>query len=167
MRIGSRIVKTAIGAGLAMYIAQWLGLNFYSSAGIIAILCIETTKMRSLKVAMSRGFSGVMGILFGGVLFSLLGYSPLVFAILIVLLLPVLIKLKINSGFVTSVVILIHIYNDQQISWSVIGNELALISIGVGIALILNSFMPNLQKDLGTYQAKIESHFRTILHQVR
>lgn len=43
-KIGYRTLKTALGTALAIYIAQMLGLQNYSAAGIITILCIQVTK---------------------------------------------------------------------------------------------------------------------------
>lgn len=56
-KIGYRTVKTAIGTGAAVFIAQLLGLEFYSSAGILVILCVQNTKRKSLQVSLHRFFS--------------------------------------------------------------------------------------------------------------
>lgn len=165
MKIGSRILKTAAGAGLAMYIAQLLGLNFYGSAGIITILCLETSKRRSLSQAINRTLACFLALLVGGVLFELAGYNPLTFSILILIFLPILIQMHLNGGFITSVVILLHIYTLKTISVPIITNEVLLVLIGTIIALILNSFMPNLEKQLSTIQEEIETRFKTILYE--
>lgn len=43
-KIGYRTIKTALGATLAIIIAQMLSLEYFSAAGIITILCIQVTK---------------------------------------------------------------------------------------------------------------------------
>jgi uncharacterized membrane protein YgaE (UPF0421/DUF939 family) len=163
VKIGIRTFKTAVGSGLAMYIAHLLGLNFYGSAAILTILCMETTKMRSLKTSFNRSAACVVGLVIGGLFFEIVGYSPLTFAVFILLFLPLLIQLKIKDGFITSIVIILHIYTLGKINDAIIINELKLILVGSGVALILNSFMPRLDKELGIYQEKIEASFKKIL----
>lgn len=53
-KIGYRTVKTALGTGAAVFIAQLLGLEFYSSAGILVILCVQNTKRKSVQVSLHR-----------------------------------------------------------------------------------------------------------------
>ena len=36
------------------FIAQLIGLEFYSSAGILVILCVQNTKRKSLQVSLHR-----------------------------------------------------------------------------------------------------------------
>lgn len=45
--MGTRTIKTAIGAGLVIWGASLLQLEFATFAGIIVIMCIEKTKRRS------------------------------------------------------------------------------------------------------------------------
>ena len=42
-RIGMRTIKTAIGATLAILIAQFMGLKYALSAGIITVLGVQRT----------------------------------------------------------------------------------------------------------------------------
>lgn len=165
MKIGIRTQKTAIGSGLSIFIAQLLDLQFYGSAGILTILCIERTKAKSLQTAFNRTAACLIGLILGGILFQIFGYTPLIFAILILILIPILVALRIQGGFITSIVIILHIYSLQKISVPIIRNELLLIVIGIGIALIMNSFMPSLNRDLTAYQKKIEESFKKILYE--
>lgn len=43
---GYRTIKTAVGAGLAIWIASLLDLEFATFAAIIVIMCIEKTKKK-------------------------------------------------------------------------------------------------------------------------
>jgi uncharacterized membrane protein YgaE (UPF0421/DUF939 family) len=70
--------------------------------------------------------------------------------------------LRIKGGFITSIVIILHIYILGKINEAIIINELELILVGSGVPLILNSFMPRLDKELGTYQEKMEVSFKKI-----
>ncbi|WP_441351489.1 aromatic acid exporter family protein [Tuberibacillus sp. Marseille-P3662] len=165
MKIGIRTLKTAIGSGLAIFIAQLMGLQFYGSAGILTILCIEKTKVKSIQTMLHRSAGCLVGMVISGIIFEILGYHPLTFTLLIIILIPVLVKLRIQGGFITSIVIILHIYSLENISLSIVENELFLIIIGCGTALILNSFMPNLENELSQYQKEIEANFKKILYE--
>lgn len=165
MKIGLRTVKTALGVGLSVWLAELLHLNFSASAAIIAILCLERTKKRSIQTSLNRFFACVLGLGISSVFFSLLGYHFYVFTIYILLFIPLLVRLKIQSGFVTSVVIALHIYMLKSVTKPIIINEIEIILIGIGVAILLNSYMPNLEKELKEIQEEIENRFKTILFQ--
>ena len=87
-RIGYRTVKSAIGATAAIMLAQYLGLHNFVSAGIIAILCIQATKRKSLEASWGRILSCLIAMVFSIVLFEAIGYYPLVIGIILLLFYP-------------------------------------------------------------------------------
>ncbi|WP_332632079.1 aromatic acid exporter family protein [Halalkalibacter flavus] len=165
-RIGYRTLKTAVGAGLAVAIAQGLNLDFYGSAAIITILCISVTRRDSLKVSWARVVSCIIGMMISGVLFEVIGYQPWTLALIMILFIPIVVKLKMNEGIATSSVIILHLYTVGNMSLALIFNELLIIIIGVGIALLMNLYMPNSDQALRMYHKEIEEHFKTILHEL-
>ena len=58
MIIGYRTIKTAIGIALSISIAQWMGLQYYTAAGIITMICIKTTKKQSYSNSYKNRSSG-------------------------------------------------------------------------------------------------------------
>lgn len=160
--VGFRTIKTAIGTALSIAVAQWLGLTFYASAGILTLLCIKRTRKRSYKSARDRFFACLIGLLFSGLLFEVIGYMPWTVAAVLLLVIPVNLFLKTNEGIVTSTVIIFHVYSLNMISLSIVGNELALITIGIGFALIVNLYMPNVEIELIKYRQEVEENFRRI-----
>lgn len=165
MKIGSRVLKTAIGTGISIFIAQILGLTFYSAAGIITILCIKTTKKESMKAAGERFLACIIGLFFAGLFFEWLGYYPWVISLILLLIIPVCVRIRVVDGIVTSFVIILHVYIIKRFNPEVIWNELTLMIIGIGIALVFNLYMPSLEKELKTYQEKIEDNFKQIFTQ--
>lgn len=161
--MGYRTIKTAVGAGLAMWIAIMLQLEFATFAAIIVIMCIETTKKKTLYTIKDKLFATILSLILGMVAFELLGYHPIVFALFILLFMPILVKTRIQSGFITSMVVLLHIYTVQEASLDIFFNELAIITIGFAIALLVNSIMPNFKKDIETLKFQIEEKYSTIL----
>ncbi|GAA4716505.1 aromatic acid exporter family protein [Brevibacillus fulvus] len=165
MKIGYRTLKTAIGAAIAILIAEQLGLRFPSAAGVIAILCIQVTRKRSVSAAVNRLLASWVGLLLSFVFFSLLGYHPLTLMLLLLVFLPVLVKFKITDGFVSSVVVLLHIYSMRQFTPGIVLNEVCLMLIGVGVALLMNLYMPNIEKELQELQKELEQNFAKILRE--
>ncbi|WP_409306041.1 aromatic acid exporter family protein [Peribacillus sp. SCS-155] len=165
-RIGYRTIKTALGTALAIIIAQFFDLHNFPSAGIIAILCIQVTKKKSLSASWSRFQACILAMGFSAVLFELLAYNPIVIGLLLLLFIPTTVMLKINEGIVTSSVIILHLYSAGDITWKLLMNETALIIIGIGVALIMNLYMPSLENKLVEYQIRIEKNFSIILMEI-
>ncbi len=68
-RLGMRTIKTALGATLAILVAQALGLKYALSAGIITVLSVQNTKQKSVEIAKLRLYSTVLALLLSGILF--------------------------------------------------------------------------------------------------
>ena len=161
--MGYRTIKTAIGAGLAIWIASLLDLEFATFAAIIVIMCIEKTKKKTLITMKEKFFASLLSLFLGALLFEVLGYYPIVFALFILLFVPILVRVHIQGGFVTSMVVVLHVYTVEDANWAMFLNELYIIFIGMGIVLLVNSFMPNFKRDIETFKNEIEQKFEAIL----
>ncbi|WP_251551636.1 aromatic acid exporter family protein [Neobacillus muris] len=166
LKIGYRTVKTAIGAAAAISIAQFFGLNSFASAGIITILCVQNSKKKSLQAAYARFFACMLAIAFSFIFFEMIAYHPVVIGLLLLVFIPITVWLKVSEGIVTSTVIILHLYTGKHISLVVVSNEIALIVIGIGVALLVNLYMPSLDTKLKKYQVEIEDNFRTIFQEM-
>ncbi|WP_144569132.1 aromatic acid exporter family protein [Bacillus pseudomycoides] len=165
-RIGYRTVKTAVGTGAAVFIAQLFGLEFYSSAGILVILCVQNTKRKSLQASLQRFLACLLSMVFSFCIFETIGYTPLAISLLLLTFIPTAVMLKIQEGIVTSSVIVMHLYSLKHITWLAIGNEIAILTIGISVALLVNMYMPSAEKKLKRYQEKVEWNFKTILFEM-
>ncbi|PEJ52131.1 hypothetical protein CN692_22370 [Bacillus sp. AFS002410] len=165
-RIGSRIVKTALGSAAAIFIAQTVGIHFYGSAGTITILCIQPTKKRSLDTAWRRFTACVLIILFCIFFFHIFGYTPLAIGLLLLFFIPFLVALRIQEGVLTSTVIMLHLYGLKKITIPIILDELTVIVIGIGVALLCNLYMPSLDDQVKSFKVKIDSKFCFIFEKI-
>ncbi|KQL47187.1 hypothetical protein AN963_12310 [Brevibacillus choshinensis] len=136
---------------------------FPASAGIITILCIQVTVKQSFRTVGNRILASLLGLGIGMALFALLGYSPLAIMLAILIFLPLAVRFGIQEGFISSMVVMMHLYSSQRMDAALIANELALLLIGVGVALIVNLYMPSLDKELKTMQGQVEKNFVRIL----
>lgn len=166
MKVGYRTVKTAVGTPIAIWIAQLLSLTNFASAGILTILCIQNTRKRSIVSASSRFAACLLAMLFSFAIFETLGYHPLTIGLMLILFIPATIKLNIKEGIVTSSVIILHLYSYQHIDITSIVNETLLIVVGIGVALILNLYMPSLEGKLKDKQLAVEQNFQIILKEI-
>ncbi len=162
-RIGFRTIKTAIGMALGVIICKLLGLDNYASAAILVVLCVKNTRVKSLQAASARFFSCMLGLLFSYLFFTHLGFNPVVLGLLVLVFIPVTVMFGIEEGVVTSCVIILHCFNFGYINRHVIINEITLIVVGLGIALLLNLYMPDLSMRLNEYKKEIEAEFQVIV----
>lgn len=166
MRIGYRTIKTAIGTPIAIFIAQSLQLLNASSAGIITILCIQPTKKKSLQASWERFLACMIAMFLSGLFFELFGYNPFIIGLLLLVFIPTVVKVKAQSGIVTSSVIILHIYSAEKFTAQLLINEIGLITIGVGVALFMNLYMPSVESKLDEYVRDIETNFTKIFTEI-
>ncbi|KPN89718.1 hypothetical protein AO843_07365 [Lysinibacillus sp. ZYM-1] len=164
--IGYRTLKTAIGAAIAIAIAQYFDLASYASAGILTILCVQPTKKKSIHAAYTRLVASIVAMIFAFMSFELFSYQPLTLAGMLILFIPTIVSLKVADGFISSVVIIMHIYAAKSFSMELVYNELALMVIGYGTGIAINMYMPDIQKELNYYRVKIEELYSKIFLEI-
>ena len=164
--IGYRTLKTATGAAIAIAIAQYFELASYASAGILTILCVQPTKKKSLHAAYTRFVASIIGMLYAFLSFELFSYHPFTLAGMLIIFIPTIVSLKVADGFVSSAVIIMHIYAAEKFSWTLVSNEFALMAIGYGTGIAINMYMPDIQKELNYYRVKIEELYSKIFLEI-
>ncbi|MBI5975324.1 aromatic acid exporter family protein [Staphylococcus canis] len=163
-RIGFRTIKTAVGMALGVIVAKFFGLDNYASSAILVVLCIKDTKMNSLHAIISRFISCLIAIGFGSLVFSLLGQHAWVLGVIVLFFIPLTVMINMQEGVVTSIVILLHLFNAQTINVHLMINELLLLIVGLSIAFLMNTIMPSFDKELEKYKNEIEKQFTNIFY---
>ncbi|WP_050180788.1 aromatic acid exporter family protein [Domibacillus robiginosus] len=166
IKIGYRTAKTALGIAISILIAEWIGLHNSASAGIIAILCIQNTKQQSLKASWTRLVASMIALFYSAVFFELLAYHAVVIGLILIVFIPTTVALKVQEGIVSSTVLVLHMYAAKEVSAAILLNEIALVIIGVGIALVLNSYMPSVENELVKMQQQTEELFERIFKEI-
>ncbi len=108
----------------------------------------------------------MLAILFSFVFFETIGYHPVVIGLMLAVFIPVTVFLKITPGIATSSVIILNLYSAAGISPSFIVDQFLIIIIGIGTGLLLNLYMPSLDKNLKEKQKRLEENFRIILYEI-
>lgn len=166
MKIGYRTIKTAIGTPIAITIAQLIGVTNVAAAGMLTILCIQPSRKKSVQSAWHRFLACLLAIVFSIVFFETFGYNPLVLGALLALFIPTCVLLKIEQGILTATVITLNLYGFGLIKFDFLYEQILLIIIGIGTGLLVNIYMPSLDKKLQEKQRELESNFQTILYEI-
>ncbi|WP_304115505.1 aromatic acid exporter family protein [Finegoldia magna] len=100
----------------------------------------------------------------GGFLFEKLGYKNWVFGLYLLLFVPVSFLLKIELGLGPSSVIVTHLLAFGKIDSAIILNEMALVFIGTGFAMLTNFYAPTSQDKLNRLIESIDDDMKFILN---
>jgi len=163
MKIGLRTIKTVIASVLAILIATQFHLLYATAAGIIAILSVGNTKKTSLKSGLGRVLSLGLAIILSFICFTTLGFHPWAFGVFLLVFIPLSVRCNLADAIVVNSVLITHFLVEKSFSWQMILNETLLMTIGVGLALLLNLYMPDNEKQLKEDIKAIEEDFRTII----
>src|ERR687889_798003 len=112
------------------------------------MLCIQRTRKKSYQIAWQRFLACFIGLRVSAGMFSLLGYNPWTIIIIILISIPLMIRFKAKESVIASSVFIFHLYVLKHITWQLIINELALMVIGISVALLFNLFMPSADQEL-------------------
>lgn len=165
-KIGYRTLKTAVATPIALAIAQFFAINNVATAGILAMLCIQPSRKKSFRTAVDRFLACLLAIVFSALFFELLGYSPVILSLLLIIFIPTTLFLKIEKGIFTSTVITLNIYLFEHLNFEFIINQLYLIIIGIGVGFLVNLYMPSLDKKLEYIKKNVEVRFKIIFLQL-
>ncbi|MBO0437829.1 aromatic acid exporter family protein [Vagococcus fluvialis] len=163
MKIGLRTIKTVVTATLGIIIATTLGLKFPSTAGIIAILSVTNTKTSSFKVGLGRIIALFIAIIIAFICYSILGYTPIAFGLFLLIYIPIAARFNMSEAIPVNSVLITHFLNEGNMSLSLIINAVSLLLIGVGLALIANLYMPNVQGSIDTNKEKVDLEIKELL----
>lgn len=164
--IGYRTLKTAVGASIAIAVAQYFDLHFYTAAGILTILCVQPTKKKSLHAVYTRVVASFIGMAFAYIFFEIFGYNPIILVFMLLLFIPTIVSFGVSAGFVSSAVIVMHIYSEANFTFDLFLNELGLMVIGYLTGLAVNMYMPDIQKQLNRYRIEIEALYRVVFSEI-
>ena len=160
--IGMKTLKTGIGASIAIVMAEVLGIKYATSGGIITILSIQNTRRESVQVAIRRLIATCIALFVGGLTFEIIGYNPISFGVYLFIFIPIVAQLKVTEGIAPASVLVTHLLAEGQITGHIIANEMMLMLVGIGVALIVNLYMPSLEEGLIIQKRTIETQMYEI-----
>lgn len=159
-------MKIAVAVVLAIFVANMIGLQFQTTAGVIAMLGILDNRKQTYIVGLKRIVTSLVAIFLASILFELGGHSLPMLGLFMLTFIPVVTTLKSSEGLSISTVLITHIYTINDISIDVVINELALLLVGIGVAFIMNVHMPNIEQDIRKLQENVERNMKDILRKM-
>ena len=130
-------VKIAIGASLAIYIAEYLRLENAASAGIITLLSVLTTKWGTLKLSLLRIVTFLATVAGCWLIFQYVQGDWIGFGIFLFFMVILCELTGLRNTLSVNAVIATHILTARDFSADFFVNELLLVLIGVALAFLL------------------------------
>ena len=158
-----KIAKVIVSAFVALLVAQALHLTTPSAAAIIAILSVMDTKKVSLAATGQRLAAAVLALVIGMGIFAIFGFDVMSFGLYLLCYIPIAYLLKVDIGVAPSTVLVIHLWTQQQLTFELFVNELLLVTIGAGVAILLNWYMPSYRQEIERVREEIEGKMREVL----
>jgi uncharacterized membrane protein YgaE (UPF0421/DUF939 family) len=151
---------TLVGV-IASLLARLFRLDYWMTAGVVAILSIHLTKRDSLIYSLRRMIDALFAIVLATVLFIGLGYEFYVYSIFILIFIYSSFVFKIAEGIVLSVVLVTHLYQEGDFSLPLLLNEFYILLISIGVATIFNILYPtSSEKELNKHVESIDQLVR-------
>lgn len=161
--MGIRVIKTAVAVFISIALAEAFHLSYALSAGLIAVLGIDITLRKSLQTVLVRIAASVMGLMIASVIFLLLGFHLWTISVFVLTVYPIQARFKLGDGIVLSSVLVFHMVDKKAVTPGNVGNEIALLIIGLGIASIINLlYMPRVDKRLTEAKVRVNELFSAI-----
>ena len=158
-----KIAKVIVSAFVALLVAQALNLSTPSAAAIIAILSVMDTKKVSLAATGQRLAAAVLALVIGMGIFAIFGFDVMSFGLYLLCYIPLAYLVKVDIGVAPSTVLVIHLWMQQQLTFELFVNELLLVTIGAGVAILLNWYMPSYRQEIERVREEIEDKMREVL----
>ena len=169
MKLKKRVLlsaKIGFGASAAIFIAQKLGLEYATSAGIIAMLTVITTKWETIKLSLLRLMTCIISVVFCCVIFAIIPNMWIEYGVFLFLLVFLGEWMGWRSAMSANAVIGSHFLVSQKFTMEFIINEILLVVIGIVVAILLNLIHINGIHEQGIVQSMrhVESEMKNILN---
>jgi len=163
MRIVHTTIKMTLVTLIAGLISRWIGLEYWLTGGILALLSIQLTKKDSIIIAAKRIVDVFYAMFLSIFLFWLFGYEFWVFIVLVFMLSLSSFYFKIQEGIVPALVVVTHFLVKGSFSFEFFLDESLLVIVSIGIAMLFNTFYPtagekSLLKHIETIDGYIKDH---------
>ena len=87
-------------------------------------------------------------------------------SLMLLLFIPTTVITGVKEGIVTSSVIILHIYSAGNVTVELLLNEISLLVVGISVALLINLYMPSMEKQFVQYREEIEDDFALIFRKL-
>ncbi|MHB1651299.1 MAG: FUSC family protein [Desulfitobacteriaceae bacterium] len=142
MFIGARILKTGLAVTVALLLCKFFNIEPAIFAAITVVINMQPSVNKALRNAWEQVSVHVLGVLLAILLGTLLGNSPLVIGLAVILVIVLCNRLGWSGGISLGVVSIIFVLDapPEQFLWHAGIRSLA-VFIGLGVALVVNRIL--------------------------
>lgn len=155
-----KTIKIALGCCLAYMAARIGGLSYSTSAVTITLLSIQDTRRGTLRLAGTRFLSFFLALGIAALIFSLCGTGLAALGLFLLLFTAGCGLFGLEGGLSMSTVLVLHFWSAGAMTPAAVGNELALMSIGVVMGIVMNLYMPRQAHKIREDQRRIDDGFQ-------
>lgn len=163
MPLGLRTIKITLAAVVAIYIAQFIGLENSLATGIITILTLLDTRKASREISLTYLLATVLAFGIATVIFLVFGYHVWAFGLYLLIFVALAYRLTLSAAIAPISVLVTHFVIAESVVWQWQLNGLLIMIIGAGVAILFNLWMPNQKPELQKAVGVIEDNFRIVL----
>lgn len=158
-------LKIGIGSSLALFIADYLGLDYTVSAGTITLLTLMTSKRETVMLSVCRLATFTMTVLIAWIIFSNVESTWLAYGILLTVIVFIAEVFEWRSTISVNGVIAAHLVTNHDFSDAAIWNEFQLVLIGIIFAVFFNLFHGNVshKKHIVMNMKSVENRLQLII----
>ncbi len=162
-----QVFKIGIGSAIAIFLAEWMGLTYATSAGIVTLLTIQNTRKDTFHLALKRILSFGVTMVIAALCLYLIPVHFVSFGVFMLLLVAISYFLDWNGAISVNAVIGTHIiFVEKALGWKLIWNEAIMVLIGIVIAIIFNWRVPSKENELQSDIAHIDGYMRDNLNDI-
>ncbi len=162
-RIILNTVKIVLASMAAIWLAEFLRLQYAVSAGIIAILSVQPTKKETVRTALSRFLAFLCALLISAVSFGVFGFHGTAFAVYLLLFVFICLTFGWNNAMAMDSVLISHFLSEGRMDLAMIGNETLLFLVGVGAGLLANLHLHKDMRQMEELREAIDEQIKSIL----
>lgn len=139
LKIGARVIKTGIAVAITMFFCKSFGLEPAFFGAVSAVINMQPSIFLTLRAARDQILVHILGVLAGFFFGYFLGVNPFSAGLIVMLLIPVYIKLKLNSGITMGIVAALFVLSSSTEEFLVHAfSRTGVIFVGLITAMLIN-----------------------------
>lgn len=161
-----KTLEVTIACMLSFVAAEWCGLDYAVTAGIITILSIQNTKRETLKTALNRGLAFLCALCLSAVCFSMFGYSMAAFGVYVLLFVFLCLAAGWPEAIAMDSVLISHFLASRSMGIEWIVNESSLFLIGTGFGILANLSLRRSEEKFNQLADVVDMELKGILQRM-
>ncbi len=166
-----KAIKIGVGSSVAVLICELMGMQYATFAGIVTLLTIRNTKRGTLAIAGKRFLSFAASMMCLALLWNTIENTNFLFVMFMLILAGASCAAKWEDTISVNAVVGGHVLLlERTMTQDFIWNELGLLTVGLGVAIVFNSYIPGnlaeIQEDIAYVEAELSAILHTIAQQL-